>query len=56
MQGSRDIAKRVRAFVEKILVVFFNQGNLDMGTPQEPKVALLEFLMTLIDSIYLIGL
>ena len=36
-RGSQDIAKNMRAFVQKTLVVFLNQGNLDMVTPQDLK-------------------
>ena len=45
----------MRAFVKKTLVVFLNHGNLDMVTPQEPKVASLEFLTTSFDSSHLTG-
>ena len=52
--GSRDIAKNVRAFVEKTSVVFLNQGNHDMATAQEPQVTSMELLPTSFDSSYLI--
>ena len=53
--GSRDIAKNVRAFVEKTLVMLLNQGDLDMVTPQEPPLTSMELLPTSIDSSYLTG-
>ena len=54
-RGSRDIAKNVRAFVEKTSVVFLNQGNHDMGTAEEPQVTSMELLPTSFDSSYLTG-
>ena len=40
--------------MEKTLVKFLNQGNIDMVTPQVPQVISLE-LLTSFDSSYLAG-
>ena len=41
--------------MEKTLVMFLNQGDLDMVTPQEPPLTSMELLPTSIDSSYLTG-